>query len=55
MFQNSIVVTKETNQKQCHYCRSDLLIEEGTWFFDKKWFHNDCLSNYEKTNGDMQK
>ena len=54
MLQNSIVFTnKETKRKQCHYCQSDLLIDEGTWFFDKKWFHNDCLNNYEKTNDDM--
>lgn len=56
MLQNAVIVTsKEASRKHCHFCQSDLLIGEGIWFFDKKWFHDDCLNNYEKSNGDMIK
>ncbi len=43
-----LLETPEVQKKRCHYCKSDLLMAEGIWLYDKKWFHDGCLDAFEK-------
>lgn len=51
MHQNGLIVLNRQNKvRNCYFCNSRLLIDANTWFYDKKWFHEECMRNFEKHN-----
>ena len=46
---NILVSPHGKNSKTCSFCQSDLEIEEGVMFYDKKWFHNQCWTTFENS------
>ena len=51
---STILVHAPKNIKTCSFCGSELQIEEGVMVFDRKWFHENCWSSYEKQLEDVK-